>query len=129
LHAHEFALKQLGFDERVLQKWHKEIIQGVQFLGNISPGLKVIPELYDDAAKLSLDIRILWGRRKGGQRLSSVSYPVGPRHQYLRVYNNPESWKKMLEKRVDLGSGARQHITAFIDKFYESPSTPTKYYA
>jgi hypothetical protein len=117
---------QLGFDERVMQRWHNEIMQGAQPLGSTPPRLIVIPELHDDTAKLSLDIRILWGRRKGGQRLSFVSSPVGPRHRYLRVYDRPEGWKKMLERRTVLGNGAPQHVASFVHKVYESPTTPTK---
>jgi hypothetical protein len=120
-------LTRVGFDERVLKRWHNEIIRGAQFLGSTSPRLKVIPELYDDSAKHYLDIRILWGRRKGGQRLSSA--PVGPRHQYYRVYDQPESWKRMLDKRTLQGTGPPEHITTFVDKVYGSPPTPTRRHA
>jgi len=109
LRGHEFALRQLGFDERVMQKWHNEIMQ----------------ELQDENIKRSLDIRILWGRRKGGQRLSFVSPPVDPHHRYLRVCKQPESWKKMLERRMPVGTGPPEHITPFVYKICESPVTPT----
>jgi len=108
-----------------MRKWHNEIMQGAQPLGNTLPRLKVIPELQDDSAELSLDIRILWGRRKGGQRLSFVSPPVDPHHRYLRVCKQPESWKKMLERRMPVGTGPPEHITPFVYKICESPVTPT----
>jgi len=89
------------------------------------PRLKVIPELQDENIKRSLDIRILWGRRKGGQSLASCPSPVGPRHRYLQVFDQPESWRNMLERRTLAGRGVREHVTPFIEKIQirQSPIT------